>query len=107
MFAAKSSSPTINGPIQKREIDRVTSAHLTENWRRTIDNKQVVGVLFIDFQKAFDCVSHSILLRKLQHNFGISGDLLAWLKDYLMERKQYSAINGLTSKSTTYILKSF
>ena len=30
--------------------------HLTETWRRAIDNKLVVGAVFIDFQKAFDCV---------------------------------------------------
>ena len=53
--------------------------HLTETWRRAIDNKLVVGAVFIDFQKAFDCVSHSILLHKLEHNFGITGNLLAWL----------------------------
>ena len=43
--------------------------HLTETWRRAIDNKLVVGAVFIDFQKAFDCVSHSILLHKLEHNW--------------------------------------
>ena len=30
--------------------------HLTETWRRAIDNKLVVGAVFIDFQKAFDWV---------------------------------------------------
>ena len=53
--------------------------HLTETWRRAIGNKSVVGAVFIDFQKAFDCVSHSILLHKLEHNFGMTGNLLAWL----------------------------
>ena len=68
--------------------------HLTETWRRAIGNKSVVGAVFIDFQKAFDCVSHSILLHKLEHNFGITGNLLAWLRDYLSEREQYTVIKA-------------
>ena len=74
--------------------------HLTETWRRAIDNKLVVGAVFIDFQKAFDCVSHSILLHKLEHNFGITGNLLAWLRDYLSDREQYTVINGAHSENT-------
>ena len=74
--------------------------YLTETWRRAIDNKLVVGALFIDFQKAFDCVSHPILLHKLQHNFGITGNLLAWLRDYLSDREQYTVINGIPSENT-------
>ena len=74
--------------------------HLAETWRRAIDKKLVVGAVFIDFQKAFDCVSHSILLHKLEHNFGITGNLLAWIRDYLPDREQYTVINGVPSENT-------
>ena len=60
----------------------------------------MVPPLSIDFQKAFDCVSHSILLHKLEHNFGITGNVLAWLRDYLSEREQYIVINGIPSENT-------
>ena len=70
-------------------------AHLTETWRRAIDSKQVVGVVFIDFQKAFDSVSHTILIHKLKHYFRIDGYLLDWLKDYLSNRKQFTVMNGI------------
>ena len=66
---------------QKGRSTELLLIHLTETWRRAIDNKLVVGAVFIDFQKAFDCVSHSILLHKLEHNFGITGNILAWLRD--------------------------
>ena len=46
-------------------------AHLTETWRRALDSNLVVGVLFIDFQRAFDSISHKILIHKLEHNYGI------------------------------------
>ena len=59
-----------------------------------------MGAVFIDFQKAFDYVSHPILLHKLVHNLGITGNSLAWLRDYLSEREQYTVINGITSENT-------
>ena len=69
-------------------------AHSTETWRRALDSNLVVGVLFIDFQKAFDSISHNILIYKLEHNYAIKGNLLAWTRDYLSERKQYAVVNG-------------
>ena len=66
-------------------------------WRKAIDNKLVVGIAFVDFQKAFDCVPHTTLIDKLQRNFGINGGLLAWLKDYLKDRQQFTVVNGKQS----------
>ena len=60
----------------------------------------MVAVAFIDFKKAFDSVSHAILETKLERDFGISGLLLDWLKSYLKERQQYTAVNGSTSEMT-------
>ena len=45
-----------------------------------------VDTLYLDFSKAFD-VDHKPLLTKLQR-FGITGNLLRWLNDYLTDRKQ-------------------
>ena len=55
-----------------------------------------MDVVFLDFAKAFDCVSHVILLQKLC-NFGISGSLLIWCKDYLTDREQRVVIEGQSS----------
>ena len=50
--------------------------HLTERWREAVERKLFVGILFVDFTKAFDTVSHNILLQKL-NDIGIRGDV--WL----------------------------
>ena len=49
---------------------------------------------FVDFKKAFDCVSHAILLNKLNSQFRVQGTLLSWLTDYLTDRTQFSVVNG-------------
>ena len=69
--------------------------HLSETWRKAVDQSKVVAVAYIDFRKAaFDCVSHTTLLHKLRHQCGIQGPLLSWLTDYLSDRTQFSVVNG-------------
>ena len=36
---------------------------ITEKWRIADDRKLLVGVLFVDFTRAYDTVSHNILLQ--------------------------------------------
>ena len=66
-------------------------------WKIALDNGNVVGVVFIDFKKAFDCVSHSILYLKLQA-LGFSGSALVWIRDYLKDRKQFAVVNECKSQ---------
>ena len=51
-------------------------------------NNKVIGIYF-DLQKAFDTVNHEILLHKLFH-CGIRGVMYKWIKDYLVNRKQFT-----------------
>jgi hypothetical protein len=51
-----------------------------------------VGV-FLDLRKAFDTVSHDILLKKLSH-YGIRGTPLRWFTSYLSNRTQQVEIEG-------------
>ena len=51
---------------------------------------------YLGFEKAFDKVSHNILLRKLQ-NLSIGGNFLAIMERYLNDRKQYVKIGQSNS----------
>ena len=59
---------------------------------------QVVGVVYINIQKALDTVFHTILRCKLEA-IGITGDLLNWMISYLTNRKQFAIVNGCTSQT--------
>ena len=75
----------------------------TEEWKTAIDNGLTVGVVFIDFQKAFDTVSHEILAYKFQA-VGVTGNMFYLIMSYLQNRCQYTEINGCnsTTKSIEY-----
>ena len=72
--------------------------HLTEVWKEALDDGFKVGVLFINFRKAFDCVDQIILGEKLKA-LGVSDDMWIWLMDYLTNRSQLTQIDGIFSKS--------
>jgi len=71
---------------------------LTKSWRQAVDNNLVVATAFIGFRKAFDCLSHRTLLHKLKIKFGIEGNLLSRLTDYLHHRTQVTVVNSTQSE---------
>lgn len=56
----------------------------------------LVSALFIDLRKAFDSVSHEILLRKL-YVYGVRGPALQVLRSYLSNRLQFVTVSGVSS----------
>lgn len=61
-----------------------------------LDRKEQVDVIYMDMSKAFDRISHSLLIMKLQA-FGVSGPMLLWFKDYLVDRPMKVVFNGACS----------
>ena len=60
---------------------------LTEDWRRSLDNKEIVAVISMDLSKAFDTIPHALLLAKLKA-YGLHESSCALIGDYLTDRMQ-------------------
>ena len=63
---------------------------------RLVDEGKAVDVVYLDFSKAFDTVSHSILLGKLAAH-GLDGYTLLWVSTWLEGRAQRVVVNGVKS----------
>ncbi|KAK4817407.1 LOW QUALITY PROTEIN: hypothetical protein QYF61_013474 [Mycteria americana] len=63
---------------------------------RLMDEGKAVDVFYLDFRKAFDTVSHSILLEKLAAH-GLDGCTLRWVKNWLDGWAQRVVVNGVYS----------
>ena len=67
-----------------------------DEWTEILEDNGSIDVIYTDFQKAFDSVPHKRLAQKLE-SCGIGGNVLAWVKDFLADRKQSVVINGKRS----------
>ena len=45
-------------------------------------------VVLLDLSAAFDVIDHAVLIRGLEHTFGIELEALSWMKSYLSGRIQ-------------------
>ncbi|KAK4831359.1 hypothetical protein QYF61_017490 [Mycteria americana] len=63
---------------------------------RLVDEGKAVDVVYLDFSKALDTVSHSILLEKLAAH-GLDKRTLHWVKNWLAGRTQRVVVNGVYS----------
>ena len=59
-----------------------------------------IDVIYIDFSKAFDSLSHVRLLSKLE-KYGIQGNILGWIKSFLSGRCQRVGVEGSISNWTS------
>ena len=66
--------------------------HIFDAWE---NSQNAIGV-FCDLSKAFDCVHHATLLRKLRH-YGVQNEALNVIDSYLSNRFQCVDVNGAKS----------
>ena len=76
-----------------------TTSNLVEcldHWTSNFDQGLQTDVIYLDYSKCFDTVSHKKLLFKLS-GYGLGGSALKWIESFLIERKQCVKLNSTFS----------
>ena len=72
---------------KKQHSTETLNLLITDHLLDAMDNKKLSALILIDLSKAFDSISHSILLKKLSY-IGASHETVKWFESYLMGRVQ-------------------
>ena len=60
---------------------------MIETWRKSLDENKIVGAPLMDLSKAFNCLSHDLLVAKLEE-YGLDTKTLKLMLSYLSGHKQ-------------------
>ena len=88
-------APSQHGFVPRKSTATQLLVTLNE-WTKKYDKGDNLNVIYTDFSKAFDRVSHKKLIQVL-YSFGVKGKLLEWLNSFLTNRKQLVYINSYYS----------
>ena len=74
-----------------------TLIQLMDGLYTAADNKMISSLMATDQSSAFDCVRHTLLVKKLKL-YNLDSDSLRWIEDYLSYRSHYVSIGRANTK---------
>ena len=82
---------------RKSHSCETTLRGLIEDWKQAVDSKQPVYVLSTDMTKAFDCLSHSQTIKKLEA-YGFGSGSLDLMRSFFENSRNRVKLSLLTSE---------
>src|SRR3984893_18212930 len=73
--------------------------NILDDWTSALDSGKQVEIIYTNFVKAFDKVSHQCLLIKLK-GYGLDNKLISWISEFLCFRTQRVRIDNSYSSPT-------
>ena len=87
--------------FRKRYSTQYALLRLIEKWRKCLDISEIITVIQMDLSKAYDCISHDLLIAKL-HAYGFGMKSLQFLYNYLTNREHRVKIESTFSDWETF-----
>ena len=81
----------------KNTFHATSFLQLIQKWKAELDSEDYVGTSLMDLSKAYDCLSHDLLISKLEA-CGLHVGSLNFLFDYLSLRKDTTKVSSSFSK---------
>ena len=78
-----------------------TQLCLLEDWRKVLDNHKFAAAVLMDLSKAFDCLPHGLLIKKLRA-YRLAPEAIDLLSSYLSDRVQHVRLGSHTSTWKKY-----
>ena len=73
--------------FRKAHSTQIALFKLLQRWQKELDNSGLVGTILMDLSKAYDYLSHDLIIAKLK-GYSLSKSSFSLLLDYLTSRKQ-------------------
>ena len=72
------------------------------NWKNALDNKLIIGAVFLDFRCAIEMIDRQLLILKME-KYGFGPTVIKWIEEYLSNRTQVTKYNNcISSKKKNY-----
>ncbi|XP_065062429.1 uncharacterized protein LOC135689205 [Rhopilema esculentum] len=82
---------------KKQNSTETSLLRLIEDWKFTLDNKQITAILSTDMSKAFDSMVPSLLLKMLE-SYGLAEDSLRLITSYFEQRQNRVQLGNIRSE---------
>ena len=82
---------------RKRHSCETTLLRLVEDWKQAVDKNQLISILTTDMSKAFDVLSHSLIIKNLEA-YGFSSCSINLMRSFFEYRQNIVKFNDITSE---------